>query len=214
MSLFICKFCLQERVNQNSLRNHERLCKSNPKRQFTPFHDPQIQKEKQKSNQYLKAKLEGLPIPEHKNKGKPGKKGYKHTDDFKNKQRDNALRRNLGGVRQSKHIIYNGKSLGSSYELQVAIELDKNGIRWDTCKKISYIDSFGKSRNYTPDFYLTDYNVYLDPKNDYLLNNVNPRLGFSDKEKINRVMEQNNIRVILLDKNNLTWDAIQKALNP
>jgi len=41
-----------------------------------------------------------------------------------------------------------------------------------------------------------------------------PSLGFSDKEKITRVMEQNNIAVLILDKNSLSWQAVSKALNP
>lgn len=32
-----CKFCGKECKNENSLRNHERLCKSNPNRQTTTF---------------------------------------------------------------------------------------------------------------------------------------------------------------------------------
>jgi len=32
---FICHFCNDERINANSLRNHERLCKLNPNRQTT-----------------------------------------------------------------------------------------------------------------------------------------------------------------------------------
>ena len=34
---FICKFCEKVCKNANSLRNHERLCKQNPNRQFTLF---------------------------------------------------------------------------------------------------------------------------------------------------------------------------------
>lgn len=32
-----CKFCNKECKNNNSLRNHERLCKLNPNRQLTTF---------------------------------------------------------------------------------------------------------------------------------------------------------------------------------
>lgn len=42
----------------------------------------------------------------------------------------------------------------------------------------------GIKHTYTPDFYLPEYNVYLDPKNDYLINNINPGLGFKDVDKI------------------------------
>lgn len=34
---YICKYCGKECKNANSLRNHERLCKSNPNRQESPF---------------------------------------------------------------------------------------------------------------------------------------------------------------------------------
>lgn len=166
------------------------------------------------SNQFIKARELGIDVPDSPNKGKPGKTGYKHTDAFKARQRERALERNLGGVRQSKWIQYNGKTLGSTYELRLAEDLDKNGVKWDTGKRFSYIDPTGKVRTYTPDFFLVDYNVYLDPKNDYLINNVNPALGFSDVEKIQRVMDQNSINILILDKNSLGWDAVLKALNP
>ena len=37
MTVFICKFCLSEKHNHNSLRNHERLCKNNPNKQESSF---------------------------------------------------------------------------------------------------------------------------------------------------------------------------------
>ena len=44
------------------------------------------------------------------------------------------------------------------------------------------MDSNGKKRKYYPDFYLTDFDVYLDPKNDYIVK--------QDKEKIEAIMKQ------------------------
>lgn len=35
--MFVCKHCSQEKKNHNSLRNHERLCKSNPEKQESNF---------------------------------------------------------------------------------------------------------------------------------------------------------------------------------
>lgn len=35
--MYNCKFCNKECKNDNSLRNHERLCKNNPDRQLTPY---------------------------------------------------------------------------------------------------------------------------------------------------------------------------------
>ena len=35
--MYNCKYCGKECKNDNSLRNHERLCKQNPSRQLTPY---------------------------------------------------------------------------------------------------------------------------------------------------------------------------------
>jgi very-short-patch-repair endonuclease len=37
MPIFICRHCLLEKHNNNSLRNHERLCKNNPNKQESNF---------------------------------------------------------------------------------------------------------------------------------------------------------------------------------
>lgn len=118
-----------------------------------------------------------------------------------------ALERTHVGNKAS--IKYKGISLGSTYELIVAEELDKYNIEWSRPKPIPYIDSKGISHKYYPDFYLPKYNKFLDPKNDYLINNINSYHGYSDKEKIEWVKIQNNVDIIILDKNNLIWDRIK-----
>lgn len=209
MNALVCRFCGSERKNPRSLRNHERLCKSNPKRRLSI-----IDYTKRKtSNQYIKAVERGLPPPVSPCKGVTGKKGCVHTDEFKLNQRAVALARGLGGVTQSRWIRYNGKVLGSTYELRVAQSLDEHGVKWDTCTKFKYMDPHGKLRTYTPDIYLIDFDVYLDPKNDFLIQNVNPALGFKDVDKIKLVEEQNNIRVIVVDKHNLNWDCVKALID-
>ena len=213
--LYICIYCNQERINPKSLRNHERLCKKNPLKDSTPFQDPEFQKSRRnRSNQFIKAKQLGQDIPVHPQKGKPGKPAAPKSQAALLKLRSLAIERQLGGVRPSKRINYNGKLLGSTYELELAIDLDKHGIKWEIPKRIRYVDPNGKIRSYSPDFFLNDYEVYLDPKNDFLLQNINPRLGFSDVEKIKLVEEQNNIRVLILNKSELTWDIVSKLLAP
>jgi hypothetical protein len=132
----------------------------------------------------------------------------------KRKGRINALTRNFGGRTQSKSILYNGVYLGSTYELKVARSLDKNNIKWTKCDRFSYTDPFGKLRTYEPDFYLTDFDLYLDPKNDFLIENINPSLGFTDSEKIRIVENTHSIRVIILNKNELSWKYIKQKINP
>ncbi len=89
---FICRFCGSERKNGNSLRNHERLCKENPDRQrieeYTHNENWREACEGHKgTNQFVKAKELGLPVPESKCKGKPnlGWLGKTHTEEQKRK---------------------------------------------------------------------------------------------------------------------------------
>ena len=123
-----------------------------------------------------------------------------------------AKERRLGGVRQSKTIEYNGRKLGSKYEYEVAVSLDQYKVKWNTCERLEYIDPFGKKRTYTPDFYLPEYDIYLDPKNDFLINNINPHLGFSDIEKISIVEKAHHIKILVLNKNQLTWPCIKDMI--
>lgn len=104
------------------------------------------------------------------------------TSEMRRKQSNNAKRRELGGWHSSKKFVYNGVTLSSSYELTVAQDLDKNGIRWE---KPSYFiwKLNGVEHRYYPALYLPDYDVYLDPKNKYLIENINPRFGITDVEK-------------------------------
>lgn len=175
------------------------------------------------SNQFTKAKRLGLdaPIVSKETRAKLASarsiNSIKYWSDPENrkKQGEVAKKRGLGGVRPSRWVEYKGKMLGSAYELCVAKSLDANSIKWDTGKqyKFNYIDPFGKARTYTPDFYLPEYNVYLDPKNDFLIENINPTLKFKDTEKISRVCLQNNVNVLILNKNELNWEAIQSKIS-
>lgn len=89
--LFICKYCGAEKKNGNSLRNHERLCKENPNRQkIEEYAHTEKWREACKghkgTNQFIKAKELGMPIPSGTMKGKPGTwLGRKHTEEQKRK---------------------------------------------------------------------------------------------------------------------------------
>lgn len=115
----------------------------------------------------------------------------------------------LGGNRNKHSGWYHSKIAGlvyleSSYELFVAKELDNNNINWKRPKYIKYI-SDKIVRRYYPDFYLIDYNIYLDPKNKFLIE--------KDKDKINTVINQNNVKILVLDKDSLTWLKILEKIN-
>jgi hypothetical protein len=213
MTVFICQFCSRKAINAGSNKTHENRCNMNPNPK--PISEKWLAAMNDRAgngtNQFTKAKKLGLEIPDSKCKGRPGK-STPHTEESKAKLSKIAKKNGLGGVTQSRWISYNGKTLGSSYELAVVKSLDENNIKWDTCKRICYVDPFGKERTYTPDIYLIDHNVYLDPKNDFLIRNINPRLGFPDLEKIRLVEEQNKIRILVLNKNQLNWSVIKTLL--
>lgn len=137
---------------------------------------------------------------------------FKHSDKTKEKLRTIALKNNFGGVCRKKSINYKNIFLGSTYEVELAKDLDKNKIRWIIPKRIKYYDLNNKLHYYTPDFYLPDYDFYLDPKNDFLINNINPYFGYKDSDKIKWVCEQNNIKVFILNKNQLSWKYIKENL--
>lgn len=90
--------------------------------------------------------------------------------------------------------------LESSYEYKVALSLDKNSIEWIRPNFLIY----NNSKKYYPDFYLPKYNIYLDPKNDFLIE--------QDKIKIQQVMDKNNVEILILNKDQLSWNIIKQLL--
>lgn len=111
-----------------------------------------------------------------------------------------AIARGFGGKNYRKTFQYNGVILESSYELELAKELDKHSIKWVRPKRMKWIDHSGKQRHYTPDFYLPEYDIYLDPKNEYLIK--------IDSVKVELCSVQNNVTIHVLNKSQLSWDFI------
>ena len=184
---YICRFCGRECKNANSLRNHERLCKKNPNRQemtwltysgFTEY-NKKIKAgliKRKPSNQYIKSKELGLPKPEisDETRKKIGDvwRGRKHTQESLQKLSQSMIEVAKNNPNYSfstiskryKKSIYKGFHMDSSWELIFAQYLDKNNIKWvKNSKGFSYIWE-GKERTYYPDFYLEDYNLYIEIK--------------------------------------------------
>lgn len=95
----------------------------------------------------------------------------------------NTKRYNAKGIKRQE---YNGQSFDSKWEVKVAKWLDENKIKWikPTVAEI-WIDKVGKSRKYFADFYLPDYDLYLDPKNPFCIN--------EQREKLDKVKSQINL---------------------
>lgn len=103
---------------------------------------------------------------------------------------------NCGGKRNSKSIKYKGVNLDSTFELILAQSLDYQKIEWARPKHFYYKIN-DKIKRYYPDFYLPKYDIYLDPKNDYLIK--------IDSKKIKTVEQQNNIKIVVLNSDQLLW---------
>lgn len=122
----------------------------------------------------------------------------------KDQRSKNAKQMGLGGYRpnagRSKKFPVidsqgNHTTLQSTYELECFNILTDLKIRWMRPKALKY-----DGKNYFADFYLLDYDVWLDTKNDY-----KARL---DEPKINAVIHQNDVKLFVLLKHQITKDFI------
>ena len=218
--IYKCKYCSKICKNRNSYAQHIIRCKFNVNRinvynegfnkkgarvawnkGLTKNSDKRILKS---IETFYKNKKAGLHI------NYSGKQVW--SEESRQRLRESAIHRGLGGVRPTKKVLYRGVKLGSTYEVELAKDLDSNNVNWNIPKRIKYFDLNNKLHYYSPDLYLPDYNIYLDPKNDFLINNINPRLGYKDSDKIKWVCEQNNIKVFILNKDQLTWKYIKDNL--
>lgn len=226
-SIFRCSFCNKEYKRISDQHQHEKWCKKNPNHQVkkSPAKSEkwlEALRNRKGSNQYIKAKELGKPKPivskETREKIGKASRGRKHTDTSKQKISD-TMRKNIqSGNREysflhRKSYEFNGERLDSTYELKVAQELNEHNINFEVHPNgLNYIGDEGKQRTYFPDFYLTDYDVYLDPKNDFLLSENYKYHGLTTKEKIERVQTYNNVIIVLLDKESLSFEKIMECI--
>jgi hypothetical protein len=119
-----------------------------------------------------------------------------------------AKQRNLGGYRanagkskkfKAKDTFGKEVTLQSTYELRMSQLLNELNIKWVRPKALKY-----NNKNYFADFYLTEYNVYLDTKNDYLA-----RL---DVGKIQQVITENNVRLYIITNKQITKEYVYSLI--
>ena len=125
------------------------------------------------------------------------------------KKLNSQQNKNCGGQKHThRSIITNIKNenfvVESSYEVKLAADLNENNIYWVRPEPFIYTDKNNHQRRYYPDFYLPEYSVYLDPKNDFLIK--------TDLDKIFRVQKANNLKIIVLGKDYLTWDKFKNLV--
>lgn len=93
--------------------------------------------------------------------------------------------------------------LQGSYEVLCSKILNKLKIKWIRPTCLWYNQH---TQRYFPDFYLIDYSIYLDPKNDFLIK--------KDKNKIQEVLKENKIKLYILSKLKISEEFIQKIISP
>ena len=130
---------------------------------------------------------------------------HPHTEEMKDHLSKVACARIAKHSKYSKNIEYKpGIILESSFEVRTAMVLDALKIKWDKVRQGYIWNDNGKQRRYIPDFYLPEHDIFLDPKNDYLIK--------KDKRKIDSAMALNNIKVIVLSDKEITEDFIKNML--
>lgn len=77
---------------------------------------------------------------------------------------------------KGKNITYKNIKMDSQWEKKLAIYLDKKKIKWERPDFITWLDNEGIERKYFPDFFLPEYEIYLDPKNPLLMETQKEKL--------------------------------------
>lgn len=194
-----CKYCNKLCKNNNSLRNHERLCPSNKDRNYISYTSG-----KRGHNAWNKGLTKETDdrVKRHSQSIIGNTNIGRCSDPLKEQERKRKLsiaaknqgfggyNENAGHSQKYKHLDSFGNEvcLQSSYELTVAKILDEQKIKWIRPKHLKY-----GNKKYFPDFYLIDYDVYLDPKNSYLIS--------KDTLKIQKVIEENSVDIRVISSN-------------
>jgi len=99
------------------------------------------------------------------------RKGHKVSEETKRKLHDIAMENHYVPP-QRNPTEYNGILWDSMWEVYLAQRLDVLGVRYDRpTEGLPYIGQDGREHNYYPDFWLPDYNTYIEVKNMFLFEN-------------------------------------------
>lgn len=169
--MHVCKFCGSLRKSENSLRNHERLCPDNKDRVL-----PKIDYSKrQHSNGQLKGTGK-IWTDEQKEKARQRSLKYwtpeqrKRVSDLKKATMPGIMAAHPGSYSynnfcgRSKKVWYKDQLMHSSWELEVAIWLDEQNIAWTRTTPGFEYEWDDKIKTYYPDFYLPDFDLYIEVK--------------------------------------------------
>lgn len=165
MSIFICKFCSRETTNAGANKKHEIGCKSNP-----------LSKKCGGNSKGYKPWNTGKSLHyDVGTKGKPGAfKGRKHSEDTKKRMSESRQKLYANGwectAGRCPKYDYESPIAGKirvdgSWELAFCKFADKMNLDWKRNKKrFPYIKPDGTKSTYQPDFYVEDFNSYIEVK--------------------------------------------------
>ena len=116
-----------------------------------------------------------------------------HTEEAKRKISQAMSINNKGG--RCKWYEVSGQKVQGTWERDFAIELDKREIKWKKITEKKYTLQYvmdGKVRHYSPDFYLEEFDTYIEIKG---------RWWGNDREKMKCVIEQHSDkRIVIIEK--------------
>jgi predicted nuclease of restriction endonuclease-like RecB superfamily len=96
--------------------------------------------------------------------------------------------------KQSKYKRKDGSmvAMDSTWETVMAMRLDELNVEWkrDENMKLEYRSKTGRKRNYIPDFYLPDYDVYIEVKGYWT---------DAAKYKMKDVQKRNTVKILILE---------------
>lgn len=184
---FNCKYCGKECKNLFSLRSHEFQCKSNPNR--IPNHLENHTYEKRKeirnknpSNQYIKARKLGLPLPtvSDETRNKLSISTTKISNEYWNGNNKEEHRKTHSDLMR-KVATENPESYSSSNRGRTK-EIEKYGVKFQGSWELKFYEwcihnqieilrnfegfnyTFDGERTYYPDFYLPELDTYVEVK--------------------------------------------------
>lgn len=187
-----CKWCdisFDGMVDKNATTNHIRWCMKNPKRadyiqaitlRGKNSKDAMTAESKARQAEGVKqAHIAGKYKAAHE--AQRGRPGTPRSIESKELSRAKALASPHRRLRRSirEYIKKDGSvvKLDSSWEEALAKRLDAIEVTWIRPDPIKWIDENGITHNYFPDFYLVDFDVYLDPKNPYAIKSQQSKLN-------------------------------------
>lgn len=173
--LDFCSHCNLDLKNKTASdkANHIRWCDKNPKREEYRLAAAERAKQRRTGSTASESTKEKIRQAHKDGKYSHIKHskwwiGKTHSEETKNILRKKALASPHRRLKKST-VEYKGVLLDSTWELELAKRLDEINVKWIRPDPLVWIDNEGKAHHYFPDFYLPEYNLYLDPKNQQAL---------------------------------------------